>query len=49
MIVITHYPRILEYLKPDFVHIMIDGKLIKTGGLELVEFLEQNGYDSFIN
>jgi Fe-S cluster assembly ATP-binding protein len=49
MIVITHYPRILEYLKPDFVHIMIEGKLIKTGGLELVEFLEQNGYDSFIN
>lgn len=47
IIVITHYPRILEYLKPDFVHIMIQGKLIKTGGIELVEFLEKNGYESF--
>jgi len=47
IIVITHYPRILEYLKPDFVHIMIQGKLIKTGGIELVQFLEKNGYESF--
>jgi Fe-S cluster assembly ATP-binding protein len=49
MIVITHYPRILEYLKPDFVHIMINGNLIKTGGIELVEFLEKNGYESFLD
>lgn len=48
MVVITHYPRILEYLKPDFVHIMINGNLIKTGGIELVEFLEKNGYESFL-
>ena len=47
LIVITHYPRILEYLKPTFVHIMIDGKIIKTGGLELIDQLEKNGYNSF--
>lgn len=47
LIIITHYPRILQYLKPDFVHIMNDGKLIKTGGLELVEQLEEHGYEFF--
>jgi Fe-S cluster assembly ATP-binding protein len=44
LIVITHYPRILNYLKPTYVHIMIDGKIIKTGNLELVELLEKEGY-----
>ena len=47
LIIITHYPRILQYLKPDFVHIMNDGKLIKTGGLELVQQLEEHGYEFF--
>lgn len=47
LIIITHYPRILQYLKPDFVHIMNDGKLIKTGGMELVEQLEEHGYEFF--
>jgi len=47
LIIITHYPRILEYLKPNFVHIMRDGKLIKTGSMELVELLETEGYDAF--
>jgi len=49
IIVITHYPHILEYLKPDFVHIMIEGKLVKTGGIELVAILEKEGYKSFQN
>jgi len=49
LIIITHYPRILNYLKPDFVHIMIDGKIIKTGNMELVNLLEEKGYDKFIN
>jgi Fe-S cluster assembly ATP-binding protein len=49
LIIITHYPRILNYLKPDFVHIMIDGKIIKTGNIELVNLLEEKGYDLFIN
>jgi Fe-S cluster assembly ATP-binding protein len=44
LIIITHYPRILNYFKPDFVHIMIDGKIIKTGNLELIETLEKEGY-----
>jgi Fe-S cluster assembly ATP-binding protein len=48
LIVITHYPRILTYLKPTHVHIMINGKIIKTGNLELVEYLEENGYESFL-
>jgi Fe-S cluster assembly ATP-binding protein len=45
LIVITHYPKILTYLKPDFVHIMIDGKIIKSGKMELVEYLENEGYE----
>jgi len=49
LIIITHYPRILNYLKPDFVHIMIEGKIIKTGSMELVNILEQEGYERFIN
>ena len=47
LIVITHYPKILSYLKPKFVHIMTDGKIIKTGNLELVERLEEQGYSAF--
>ena len=44
LIVITHYPRILNYLKPTHVHIMMEGKIIKTGNMELVESLESFGY-----
>jgi Fe-S cluster assembly ATPase SufC len=42
LIVITHYPRILNYLIPNFVHIMIDGKIVKSGNMELVNYLEEN-------
>ena len=48
LLVITHYPKILTYLKPDFIHIMIDGKIIKTGGMELVHKLKETGYDAFV-
>lgn len=48
LIVITHYPRILNYLKPTHVHIMIEGKIIKTGNLELVQLLEEYGYQGII-
>lgn len=48
LIVITHYPKILNYLKPNYVHIMINGKIIKTGNMELVEELENAGYESFL-
>ena len=46
LIVITHYPKILNYLKPTFIHIMMNGKIIKTGNLELVELLENEGYEN---
>ncbi|MCA9369266.1 MAG: Fe-S cluster assembly ATPase SufC [Pseudomonadales bacterium] len=44
VLVITHYKRILEYLKPDHVHVMVKGKIVKSGGPELVDKLESEGY-----
>ena len=45
VLVITHYQRILNYIKPDFVHIMLDGKVAETGGADLALQLEEQGYD----
>ena len=45
MLLITHYNRILNYVKPDFVHVMIDGKIVKTGSAELANEIESNGYE----
>lgn len=44
VLVITHYQRILNYIMPDVVHIMLDGKIVETGGAELAEQLEEQGY-----
>jgi Fe-S cluster assembly ATP-binding protein len=44
-LIITHYQRILDYVRPQFVHIMIDGRIVMEGGNELVERLEREGYD----
>jgi Fe-S cluster assembly ATP-binding protein len=44
-LLITHYERLLDYIKPDFVHIMINGKIVLTGGKELISKIDQNGYD----
>ena len=44
-IVITHYQRLLDYIIPDFVHVLFDGKIVKTGGKELALELEEKGYD----
>ena len=44
-IVITHYQRLLDYIKPDIVHILYNGKIVKTAGPELVMELEERGYD----
>lgn len=44
ILIITHYPRILEYIKPDYVHVMVDGKIQKTGDLELAFEVEKAGY-----
>ena len=45
VIVITHYQRLLEYIIPDFVHVIHDGKIVKSGGKELAHELEDKGYD----
>ena len=44
VLIITHYPRILEYIKPDFVHVMVDGKIQKTGTVDLAFEIEKDGY-----
>lgn len=44
-LIITHYQRLLNYVKPDFVHVMIQGRIVKSGGPELAERLESEGYD----
>lgn len=49
VLLITHYQRILNLLKPHFVHIMVDGKIVKSGGNELATELEKHGYEQFIN
>jgi Fe-S cluster assembly ATP-binding protein len=45
VLVITHYQRILNYINPDVVHIMMDGRIVETGGADLALHLEENGYD----
>jgi Fe-S cluster assembly ATP-binding protein len=45
VLVITHYQRILNYIKPDYVHIMLGGRIVETGGTELALHLEEHGYD----
>ena len=47
-LVITHYQRLLDYIKPDAVHILANGRIVKSGGPELAKELEQSGYDQFI-
>ena len=44
ILLITHYNRILEYVVPDFVHIMYQGKIVKSGGKELAQEIEKKGY-----
>ena len=46
-IVITHYQRLLDYIVPDIVHVLKDGRIVRTAGKELVDQIEQNGYDAF--
>jgi Fe-S cluster assembly ATP-binding protein len=49
MIVITHYQRLLDYIKPDFVHVLVDGKIVKSGDHTLALHLEDHGYAGFVN
>ncbi|WJZ02702.1 Fe-S cluster assembly ATPase SufC [Corynebacterium freiburgense] len=48
ILMITHYKRILEHVKPDFVHVFADGKIVASGGPELADELEEHGYDRFL-
>ncbi len=45
IVLVTHYQRLLDYIKPDFVHVLYQGKIIKSGGPELALELEEKGYD----
>jgi Fe-S cluster assembly ATP-binding protein len=47
-LVITHYQRILDYITPDFVHVLVDGRIVAEGGAELAHQLEADGYEAFI-
>jgi Fe-S cluster assembly ATP-binding protein len=44
MLVITHYQRLLDYVQPDFVHVLSDGRIVRSGGRELAQQLEKEGY-----
>ncbi|MDU1224458.1 Fe-S cluster assembly ATPase SufC [Varibaculum cambriense] len=48
LLVITHYSRILNYIKPDFVHVFANGRIVDSGGSELADKLETSGYDSYL-
>lgn len=47
ILLITHYQRILNYITPDFVHVLVDGKIVRSGGAELAKELEAKGYEGF--
>ena len=49
LLLITHYTRILRYIKPDFVHVFVDGRVAEEGGPELADRLENEGYDRFLS
>ncbi|MFI6070881.1 Fe-S cluster assembly ATPase SufC [Actinoplanes sp. NPDC051343] len=49
LLLITHYTRILRYIKPDFVHVFVAGKIVQEGGSELAEQLEAEGYERYVN
>jgi Fe-S cluster assembly ATP-binding protein len=44
-LVITHYERLLDYIKPDFTHVLMNGQIVRSGGLDLMEKIDQEGYD----
>ena len=47
VLLITHYTRILRYIHPQFVHVFVDGRIVESGGPELADELEENGYVRF--
>jgi Fe-S cluster assembly ATP-binding protein len=49
MLVITHYQRLLDYIRPDKVHVLAGGRIAESGGPDLAQELERSGYDRFAN
>ena len=49
ILIITHYKRILNYVRPDYVHVFADGRIVQSGGPELADELEEHGYERFVN
>ena len=47
VVLITHYQRLLDHLRPDVVHVLVGGRIVASGGMELAEQLEAEGYESF--
>jgi Fe-S cluster assembly ATP-binding protein len=47
VLAITHYRRLLDLLQPDHVHVLVDGKIVASGGMELAQQLESDGYEAF--
>jgi len=48
MLVITHYKRLLEHIQPDVIHVLVHGKIVHSGGPELADALEADGYDKYL-
>jgi Fe-S cluster assembly ATP-binding protein len=48
VLLITHYTRILRYVRPDFVHVFVGGRIVEEGGSELAERLEESGYERYL-
>jgi Fe-S cluster assembly ATP-binding protein len=48
MIIVTHYQRLLDYIMPDFIHVMVNGRIVESGDKDLAHKLERDGYDSYI-
>ncbi len=48
ILIITHYSRILKYVKPDFIHLLVKGNIVKSGGIELADLVDEKGYDEFL-
>jgi Fe-S cluster assembly ATP-binding protein len=48
MVVVTHYQRLLDYITPDYIHVMVDGRIVESGNKELAHKLEREGYDSYL-
>jgi Fe-S cluster assembly ATP-binding protein len=47
VVLITHYQRLLDEIEPDHVHVLVDGRIVASGGMDIVEELERDGYDAF--